>query len=202
MVAMRTVTLPSGASRASLVYAGRGVPAVLVPGAFVAGLFLLGAAVGGSRGNWRDVTTGLVGGLLAAGVFTGIGALVARQRLVVDGRLIWIRVVRWRGPIDLDDVVAVRLFATRGGPALILVQPTAGTPVGLYSAIATFGMVRPGRYRNGVHSGRMRYVALPSWMLRPEVLRMVAPPLLRRSDLFVDRRARRMLTKAVSRDSR
>jgi hypothetical protein len=194
----RTATLPPGAGCAAVMYGAKGSRAVAIPGGFVVGLFALGGAIGWSRGNQRDAVIGLGGALVAAGIFTALGALVGRQRLVVDGRLIWVRVGRWRGPIDLDEVIAVHWFLTRGGSGLILVQPAAGTRVGAASAIATFGTVRPARYRGTVHSGQYRYVTLPRWMLRPETLRLLAPPLLRRSDLVIDPMARETLRNAVS----
>jgi hypothetical protein len=122
----------------------------------------------------HDLVTVLLTGLLMAAILVPIGLFATQQRLIVDGERIWVRILRWRGPIALADVVGVYLVSDRDGSReLVLVQPTAGPRVGPRSTFMTVGSVRGSAYPG------QRYVTMSPWMLCPAVLRLLAPPLLR-----------------------
>jgi hypothetical protein len=133
----------------------------------------------------HDLVDVAITGAGAAVILTAVGLYAGRQRLIIDGERISVRIVRMRGPIALADVVGVYAVPIRtvGQVELVLVQPTAGPRVGPRSAFMTVGTVR------NQHAGQ-RYVTLSPWMLSRPVLRMLAPPLLRNPATAFNQRAR------------
>jgi hypothetical protein len=133
----------------------------------------------------HDLVPVLIVGAGMTVILTAVGLYAGHQRLIIDGERIWVRIVRWRGPIALADVVGVYAVPIRtvGQCELVLVQPTAGPRVGPRSTFMTLGTVR------GQHTG-MRYVTLSPWMLTGPVLGLLAPPLLRNPATAINQRAR------------
>jgi hypothetical protein len=139
-----------------------------------------------------DVATLVITVAVTTAILLPIGVLGTRQYLAVDGDRMWVRLLRRRGPIPLPEVVVAHWESFNGGTRLVLVQPFAGVRVGFWSAVSTLGVVRPPRYGAGP-DGPLRYVALQPWMLTPDALHVLAPPLLRDPHVRMTARTRSIL---------
>ena len=149
----------------------RCIPAGPTPFVLLGVFVLIAAGLGVAQRGFTGAV--LLGGFVGA-VMGLVVWILTWQRVVIHGDLLWVRLVRWRGPLKLHEVEAAQVYLTRMGYGVALLQPKLGHKVGVWSAIVTLGIIRRSKYRDVVGDTPIRAFHLPIWAGRPDILGLLA----------------------------